>query len=243
MYKNFEDYIWGVMGLHGSWERMIFDLTEQLRNLIIKPNLSEVMEIDPSKLVPNRFYLIKYDFNGNPLWCPILALDYKVHKNNHILYGINLEYLPPRYKMLLFDKIFKQVYAEMDLIAQKELVRDEATLSFLSFEFMYKMLKVNGNMEWSITAWTIKNFLGQFKIKKAYLCSIKILPQIMFSDWKRYNTGDMIELQKKLYGEESVKLGEIIEQYQKLLEEYEADSILYHKKVALFREKLKLFKD
>ena len=243
MYKNFENYMWGIMGLHGSWQRMVFDLTNKLVELRKRPNFTEILKIDPTKLVPGRFYLIQYDFNGNLIWCPILALEYKVHKNNHILYALNLEYLPPRYKVIFFNLIFKQTYMELERKSQKKFVKEEEPLKFMTFDFIYKMLKKNGNMNWAITAYTIVNFDGKVKIKNAYLCSIKIAPEIIFADMKRYNSGDMIKLQKSLYGEDAIKMSEIIEQYQKLIEEYQADSISYHKKVALFREKLKLFKD
>jgi len=243
MYKNFTDYIWGMLGMSGSWERLVYDMTEKLNNLRKRPNYSEVLEINPTKLVPGRFYLIQYDFNGNYIWCPILALDYKVHKNSHILYAINLEYLAPRYKMLIFNKIFKDVHVDLDLIAQKELVRDERAMDFINFENMYKVLKANGNMQYAITGYSIKNSLGNFKIRKSYLCSVKIAPEIIFSDFKRYNAADMMKLHQSLVGEEQVKMGEILTQYNTLIEEYQADSIAYHKKVALFREKLKLFNE
>jgi hypothetical protein len=235
--------MWGIMGLHGSWERMVFEMSNKLMDLRKIPNYTEILQIDPSKLVPGRFYLIQYDFNGNLIWCPILALDYKVHKNNHILYALNLEYLPPMYKVIFFNMIFKQTYVELEKKSRNEFVRDEEPLTFMTFEFIYKMLKKNGEMNWAITAYTIINFDGKVKIKNAYLCSIKILPEIIFADMKRFNVGEMLTLQKKLSGEEQVKMSEIIEQYQKLIEEYQADSIQYHKNVALFREKLKLFKD
>jgi len=35
---------------------------------------------------------------------------------------------------------------------------------------------------------------------------------------------------------------EILNQYQKIIEEYQIDSVEYHKKLANFRENLKLFK-
>jgi len=244
MYKNFENYIWGLVGLNGSWELLVRNLTDKLIQLKLKPNLTEILKINPDKLLPGRFYLIQYNFNGNLIWCPILALDYKVHKNKHILYAVNLEYLPPRYKVLLFDKIFKPVADRLEnVISQKEFVKDEQPLDFINFEFMYKLLKKNGKMDFAITAYTIKDFKGNFKIKQSYLCSVKIAPEIIMSDFKRLNSNDMLKLQKSLQGEEQIKMTQILEQYNKIIEEYQVDSIAYHKKVALFREKLKLFKD
>ncbi len=243
LFDNFEQYIWGIFGLYSSWEQMSKELGEKLMVLRQKPNLSEIMEITPNKLIPGRFYLIQYDFNGNFIWCPILALEYKVINNKHILYALNFEYLPTRYKIMLFNRIFKSSKEKMKLISSKEKVREESPMKWLDFEFMYKLLKANGNMTWALTAFTIKNFEGKFKIKKAYLCSVKITPEIMFCDLKKFNTVDMKKLHKTLQGEDQIKLSKIIEDYEKLIEQYQVDSIEYHKKLALFREKLKLFQD
>jgi len=242
MYKDFEGYMYGVIGLHGTITKMIKDLTDKLVMLRQKPNLTEIMEIEPNKLVPGRFYLIQYNFNGNYIWCPILALEYKVVKNNHILYAVNLEYLPPKFKIALFDKIFKASKNFFDKVSQSKFVREEQPIKFLNFEFMYKSLKQN-KMEWAITAYTIKDFQGKYKIKKSYLCSIKIAPEIIFADMKRHNTKNMIEMQKSLAGQEQIRMSQIIEEYGKLIESYQEDSIEYHKKLALFRDKLKLFQD
>ena len=242
MYKNFADYIWGMIGMHGSMEKLILDMTDKLVNLRIRPNNTEIVEIPQNKLIPGHFYLIQYNFNGNLIWCPILALDYKVIKNKHILYAVNLEYLPPRYKMLLFDKVFKPMSDEMDIKSQEVLVKNEAPIKHFNFEFIYKLLKNNGNMNYAITAYTIIDFLGNVKIKRAYKISIKILPEIIMADMKRHNSVDMLELHGKLTGDEQIKMSEILENYNKMIDDYQADSIQYHKKVALFREKLKLFK-
>ena len=65
MYSDFEGYMWGVMGLHGSWYKFARDMGEKIMTMKIDPNLKEILEITPNKLVPGRFYLIQYNFNGN----------------------------------------------------------------------------------------------------------------------------------------------------------------------------------
>ena len=242
MYKDFEGYMYGILGLNGSWINLIKNLTDTLNLLRLNPNKTEIEEIKVDKLVPGRFYIIQYDFNGNKLWCPILALDYKVHKNNHILYAINLEYLPIRYKIKLFSQIFSKIDKQLDDMTQAKFVKNEPPLKFLTFEFMYNLLKNNGKMHYCITAYTIKDFDNNIKIKKAFLCSLKIAPEIISADFKRINTGDMIELHKSLVGSEQIRMEEILNQYQKIIEEYQIDSVEYHKKLANFRENLKLFK-
>jgi len=243
MYKNFEKYMLGVLSFYNSWENMVIELTNKLVNLRNRPNSTEIIQIQQNKIIPGKFYLIQYDFNGNLIWCPILSLDYKINKNKHILYAVNLEYLPPKYKVIFFNKIFKYAADNMIKISEKQFVRDEPPLKFLTFDFVYKMLKNNGNMHYAITAYTIKDFNDKFKIKKCFTCSIKILPEIIMSDFKKFNAKSMKDMQKTLIGEPNVKLTDIIEQYDKIIEQYDADSIEYHKKLALFREKLKLYND
>lgn len=242
MFRDFESYMYGLIGMNGSITNMIKNLTDKLIKLRQQPNMKEIMEIKPDKLIPGRFYLIQYNYNGNYIWCPILALDYKVIKNNHILYAINLEYLPPKFKIAIFNKIFKAGKEKLDKITQKEFVREEPPMNFMTFEFMYKLLK-EYKMNWAITSYSIKDFSNNYKIKKSYLCSVKIAPEIIMADFKRHNSKNMIELQKSLVGEDAIKMSKILEDYQKLIESYQEDSIEYHKKVALFKEKLKLFKD
>jgi len=243
MYRNFEQYIFNILGLYGgSWDYMIKSLTDKLLNLISSPNLSEVSQIDINKLQIGKFYLIQYNFNGNLIWCPILTLEYKVIKNKHILYALNLEYLPPRYKAVFFSNIFKKAPDLLDSISQSKNAIVEQKLDFITFDFIYKLLKAN-NMHYAITAYTIKDFLGNIKIKKCYTCSIKILPEIVMADLKKLNSINMGELYSNLMGDDQSKMSDIIQNYDKLIEEYQADSIQYHKKVALFRENLKLYKD
>ena len=53
----------------------------------------------------------------------------------------------------------------------------------------------------------------------------------------------MIAFQKTLIGSPTeYTLKKIIEDYSKILDEYQEDSLEYHKRVELFRDKLKLFK-
>lgn len=243
MYKNFQNYINGIINLNGgSIESTIKSLTNKLISLKNKPNNLEILKISPNynNIEKGQFYLIQYDFNGNYIWCPILSLEKKIHKNNQLLYCLNLEYLPPKYKIMFFNKIFKQVYTTMEKISN-DIVVKQNSLNFLSFEFIYKMLKNNGNMNYAIGAYTIKNFNNNVKIKKIYKISINILPEIILSDFKNYNSKNMNELHNKLPNDSKIKLKTIIKEYNELIQNYQSDSIQYHKNVALFRERLKLY--
>ena len=238
VFAKFSDFIYSSMGLHaGSLGLYIKQKTDTLFKLIRNPNYTEIQKINIDKVIPQRFYFIQYNYNGNLIWCPILALDYKVINNKNILYAVNLEYLPPRYKIRYFDLIFRKLKVELSKISEKVKLVEENPIKFFTFEFIYKSLKKNGGMDYAITAY------DYLKIKKAYLISIKIAPEIIMCDPKRYNSKSMKELFQKLPpSDEKKTLGEIIEKHDKLLEQYHEDSIQYHKDIANFEKYLKIIK-
>jgi len=240
MYKDFNSYIDSAMRTHSGDDlsHYVRYCTNKLFDLTKDPINSEIIKVSQTKLIPRRFYLIKYNYNGNKIWCPILALDYKVIKNKHILYAINLEYLPPKYKKIYFDLIFKTSYDELEKVAKSgfENISGENLLPF-DFEFIYKTLKQNGGMNYVITAY------DYLKVVDIYQISIKIAPEIIFCDPKRYNLDSMKELYLNLpESEEKDTLEEILELYTELIETYQEDSIAYHKRVANFEKHLKIIK-
>lgn len=243
MFEKFENYIWDNFSRFGDIGHIVKNMTDVILGLKNKPNMSDMMEISQKDLVPGRFYLIKYDFNGNYIWCPILVLEYKVINNKHILYGLNLEYLPPRYKIQIFNVIFKNYTKELNLNYDINIAKNERPLKFLNFKNIYNMLKSH-KMEYAIDAYTIKDIQGQTKIIQSFICSFKISPQFLLADFKHMNKNNMLlKLNNVVEDETKEKLKSIIEQYSKIIEEYQADSLQYHKNVAKFRNKLKIFND
>lgn len=239
MFSNFQYDIDNVVYLNGGMMNAIIQYTDNLTKLIQSPNLTEMVELAPNQLVPGRFYIIQYNFNGNFIWCPILALEYKVHNNNHILYAVNLEYLPVNIKIAIFDKIFKATSNEIESnIGQKD-ISNEPAIKILNFKNVYSILKSN-KLEFAITAFTIMDSEGELKIKKTYLCSMKIAPSILLSDFKKLNSISMQDMIDKLEGPDEDKMKKILEEYNKFIEDYQMDSIAYHKQYAAFRDKLKL---
>jgi len=240
MYKNFNSYVDESIKINGlsDLEHYVKYCTDTLFDLKKTPINSEIVQVSQKKLVPRRFYLIQYNYNGNLIWCPIMALDYKVVKNKHILYAINLEYLPPKFKKLYFDRIFNGSYNELEKVAKSgfDSISQESLLPY-NFEFIYNTLKKNGDMNYVVTAY------DYLKIKEIYLISIKIAPEIIFCDPKRYNSASMKELYNKLESsDEKDKLKDIIEEMDEIIETYQIDSIAYHKRVANFEKHLKLIK-
>jgi len=238
MFDNFEEYIYGSLGLQsGSMIKFIKDMTDKLFMLKNKPNNTEIKQVTINNVKPYYFYLIRYNYNGNKIWCPILTLDYRVIENKNILYAINLEYLPPLFKIKYFNLIFKKLKSEL-----KKNSDNNGDLKYerplpINFEFIYKTLKQNGNMNYVITAY------DYLKIDKAYQISINIAPEIIMCDPKRYNSKSMKDLYQKLpESKEKDYLKEIIEMYDEIIEQYQEDSIKYHKIVASFEKNLKLIK-
>ena len=238
LFEHFEEYIYGSLGLrNNSMSKFIMDKTDLLFKIKREPNNTEIKEIDIKKVLPQRFYLIQYNYNGNNIWCPILALDYKVIKNKNILYALNLEYLPPLYKIKYFDLIFRRLKNELIKIADVDRIIDERPIKPLTFEFIHKTLKQNGNMSYAISGY------DYLKIKKAYQISIKIAPEIIMCDPKRYNSKSMKDMFLNLSpSEEKNSLAEIIEKHDELINQYQEDSIQYHKDVANFEKFLKIIK-
>ena len=238
MYDDFFGYIYGSMGLNsGSMSKYIYDVTKKLFELKKKPNYTEIAEVNINKVIPQKFFLIQYNYNGNKIWCPILALDYKVIKNKNILYALNLEYLPPLYKIKFFDKVFKRIIPYLEKTANVTELRSERPIKPLTFEIIYKSLKQYGEMNYAITAY------DYLKISKAYSISIKILPEIIMCDPKAYNSASMKELFEKIpESDEKDTLENIIKTHDELVETYQEDSIKYHKQVAAFEKHLKIIK-
>ena len=238
MFENFEEYIYGSMRLHsGSMSQFVKDMTNKLFLLKENPNNSEIRKVNIDKVSPHRFYLIRYNYNGNKIWCPILTLDYRVIENKNILYAINLECLPPLFKIKYFNLIFKRLKKEFNLVSEgKGDIRTETKLP-INFEFIYKTLKQNGKMNYVITAY------DYLKIDQAYQISINIAPEIIMCDPKRFNSQSMKELYLNLpESEEKNSLKDIIELYDDIIDKYQEDSIKYHKMLAAFEKNLKLIK-
>lgn len=238
IFDNFEAYMMGIINLNGNnLQKTVINLSDKMFNLIFKPNQTEVAKINLSHLVKGRFYMILYNYNGNKIWCPIFALDWKIVKNKPILFAINLEYLPPKYKIQFFGKIFNFFKSDLNRFEFNEFVRKERPLKKLTFELVYKSLQDMNGMEYCVTAYDI------FKIKKAYLVSYKIAPEILMCNCKKYNSQNMKELFIKSTGEEHIKIGKILEEFEQLILQYQTDSKEYHEKLKLFEQHLKLYKN
>jgi len=240
IYKSFKSLMNGMLGLYGNnVQSMVIDLTKKLFTIIRKPGGVESMRIQPMDVIKHtgKFILLKYDYNGNEIWCPVFALEYKIAELKPILYTVQLEYIPPVAKFQLLSTILDFVgimQTNQSNNAQTK-VSSESPIP-IDAESMYNILKNNG-LNYSLTGFDIT------KIKEAHVISTKVIPEIIACDCKAHNRKGMRELLDKK-GEDFEyrdELEKIISDYDKMIEQYSENSLEYHKKIRGYEKNLKLF--
>jgi hypothetical protein len=197
-----------------------------------------------------RFYIIRYNYNGNKIWCPILTIppvpnkreegimerQLKIINNKNILYAVNFDYLPIMYKALLIDAIIKgnidRYEKNSNMISGGRTVKEEFTFKV---NWIYNFLKRNGNKNYAITAYDV------LKIDKIFEISSTILQRFVFFDTYYVNKRLMVETlenitNEKLKGEFSYK----IKIFNEILEMYDKDIESFYKSLRNFEKNLKL---
>lgn len=222
---------------------MIFDF------ILKKPNNQDMKTIINSIRI-GKFYMIQYDYNGNKLWCPILTIPpvpnknetgfldkiIKISTNKKILYAVNFDYLPLKYKAFLIDSIIKNNISKYeknsDLIFKGNVVVQENNFIV---NWIYNFLKNNGNKNYAITAFDIS------KIKNVFEISSTILNRFIFVDTYYINKRLMYDV---LEGIQNVKLksdfSNKIKKYEDILKLYENDVEEFYKTLRNFEKDLKL---
>ena len=245
IFKNFKELIYGNLDMYnGNLTKMITDFTETIVKSRKSPNGTDSKSCNAKHILNGgtKFYIIEYNYNGNRILCPIMSLEFKIHDTNKvILYALQLEYLPPKYKMDLFSKLFdfSETKKIFDLNSVNTDCVNEKGLPIAS-EAFYNILKTNGNMVFAITAFDASKIISVTSI------STKLAKQMILCDLKKYNVISMTNALKNndlaFNDNEKQRLREIIDQYINLIKEYKHDSIEYHKKLSGFERNLKLFK-
>ena len=111
---------------------LAIETTKEIFRLTRDTSNKYVMETTVKKMNLGKFYLIRYNYNGNKIWCPIFAIEYKIVKNKNILYAINLDYLPYKYKAKFFGKIFYLFKDE--ILKNQEIITDRQQTESKRFE-------------------------------------------------------------------------------------------------------------
>jgi len=233
---EFKEEVRALMGQYSKNIKVLRDdSTAQIFQTAFKKPTWQIRPTNVNKLRKGCFYIIKYNYNGNKIWCPILSLEYKVKDNKNILYAINFDYLPYQYKILFVSSLFKTNKSYVDKNRDIQNVLEEESLD-ARIENVYRWLQTNGRKEYSLTGFDV------LKIKQIYAVSTTILDRFIFLDTKYINKRMMLDTLESIDDQNiRLEMQSKIEKYEELLELYEKDVELFYRALRNFEANLKLF--
>ena len=251
MADNFYSYCSALMGQYGdNMKPLVQDSTEMIFKSVLKTPTLQVRRSTNGIINIGKFYIIQYNYNGNKIWCPIFVIDdrYSTELQKRIIYAMNLDYLPYRYKMLYFDKLFKMFSS---IIERNKLNNDnggtvnEEVAFKINFESIYQSLKTNGNFNYCITAFDFTKIVGISEgTPQIYGISTTILSRFIYIDTKIINRRVMMDMMKDSDVErEKEKLREILEAYEKTAFDYENDVKEYYQRLKALENRYKIYEN
>ena len=251
MADSFAKYCSALMGQYNdNMKRLVEDSTEMIFNLVIRnPNL-QIRRTLNGEILNGKFYMIQYNYNGNKIWCPVFVIDdrYSTELQKRIIYAMNFDYLPYRYKIVFFDKLFKMFQTEIEKHKTNNdnggNVNQEVPLK-VNFQSVYMSLKNNGNFNYCITAFDYTKIVGVGAgDTKIFGVSTTILPRFIFIDTKIINKRVMMDAMKDSDVErEKVKLKEILDAYEKTAFDYENDVKEYYEQLKALENHYKIYEN
>lgn len=233
--KRFEYYVDALRGQFGNLDDLIFASNKELFTMRNRQtDLFKSISID--KINIGRFHLINYNYNGSFLYAPILVIDYRVVENKHILYAVNLDYLPFDYKSIYFNKIYNTYKSIFEGNSDVNNVLEEKSLP-INFKVIFNSLKTSGGYEFAITAFDIT------KIKECFLVSTSLLYVLIHSHMRTVNIALMKDNMKKYEDnhDKAIKLKETIIKLEEMRESYDTDVKGYYKRLKQIESNYKLF--
>jgi hypothetical protein len=251
---KFLEEVRALFGQYGSNIKLIRDETTTEFFTAIKKNpINQIQKIAIAKIAIGKFYIIKYNYNGNILWCPILTIHPLVNKNESgviesqlklinnksILYAVNFDYLPLKYKALFIEFLIKiniQKYdRNSDIISTGNRVKDETGFDV---GMVYQFLKKNQKRTYALTAYDISKILDAFQI------STTILHRFIFFDTYEINKRLMLDVLNNIGTEKlRIKFEGKLKIYDEILKMYETDVDAFTKSLRNFEKNLKLFEN
>lgn len=246
--ESFSSYCQKLIGeYNGNMKRLVTESTNLIFSLIKNPNL-EVKRSIKGGIYVGKFYLIRYNYNGNKLWCPVFVIDdrYNAEIQKRIIYAINFDYLPFRYKIVYLDKLFNMfqsiIIKNIKNNDNDNDVNKEIPLK-VNFESIYRSLKNNGDFNFCITGFDYSKIVGVDKGEpEIYGISINIVPRFIFINTKQVNKNIMIKALKNTDIEkEKEKLSIILELYEKTVQDFDNDVKEYYQKLRLIENHYKLY--
>jgi len=248
---KFSEEVSALLGQYKNNIRVIRnDSTLELFTYILKNPNSQVRPANLRQVQTGKFYIIKYNYNGNKLWCPILTIppvpnknengildrQLKIVNNKNLLYAVNFDYLPLAYKTMLIDTIIKnnidRYTKNENKISMGDTVSDEFNFNV---NWIYEFLKHNGSKNYAITAYDISKIDSVFEISSTILHRFVFLDTYYINNRLMYDTLNSIQTES-LRGEFSNK----IRMFEEILKIYETDVESFYTSLRSFEKNLKL---
>lgn len=237
--KSYEYYINALHGQYGmDLNKLIYECNREVFLARREPT-PWFKTLPLNKIQTGRFYLINYNYNGNKIFCPIFAIDYRVSTNNkHNLYAVNLDYLPFDFKTQYFNKLYYATQATFDTNADVDDVMKEKKID-VNFEIVYKTLQQNGGFNYAVTAFDIT------KIIECYIVSTNLMYLITNVHMRPVNVALMKEksLDFEKGSEPRNRLEKLLNELEEMSESYDTDVVEYYKKLKQLENNYKLFDD
>ena len=233
----FEYYVKALRGQYGNNLELLVQDTNKEIFLMRRNPTPWFMSVDHNKMQVGKFYVINYNFNGNHLYCPIFTIDYRVKESGkHVMYAINLDYLPFDYKVLYFNKMNVVFRPLFDFNKDAPNFMQEKPIP-LKFEQVYKTLKTNGDYNYAISAFDIT------KITELFGVSTNLMYLMIHMHMRDINVALMKELMEKYEKgtEEREQLEKLVEELNEMHHTYEEDIKDYYKKLRSLENNYKLF--
>jgi len=242
-------------GLLGEYNNNLKSITDDSTKMIferIKKPTSEIMPAMMRDIKKGKFYMLHYNYNGNKLWCPIFIIDdrYSTELQKRILYAINIDYLPYKYRIVYFDKLFAMFKDTLDRNSKNNAnggnVNSEISFK-VNFESIYRSLKNNGDFSYAITAFDFSKIVGMDKgtpIIHSVSTNQNIFARFLYIDTRYVNRKIMMDAVKESdVDKEKEKLGKLIESMNEILDNFSMDSIEYYKKLKSLESNYKLYEN
>lgn len=219
-------------------------------NHIFKNPNNQVGSSNVNLMQIGKFYIIRYNYNGNKLWCPIITIppvpnkneegvlgkQLKIINNKNILYALNFDYLPTQYKVTLIDTIIKNNKNKYDNNKDKINAGGTVKEEFnFKVNWIYNFLKTNGQKNYAITAFDLS------KIDQVFEISSTILDRFVFIDTYYINNRLMYDTLSQIEDEKiRIDFTHKIKMYEEILKMYEDDIEKFFKALRSFEKSLKL---
>lgn len=242
-----------VEALYRSYSKNIKIIRDEstlmIFNHIYKNPSPQVMPSNIKLIQIGKFYIIRYNYNGNKLWCPIITIpplqnndggflqkQLKIVNNKNVLYAVNFDYLPIAYKTILIDTIIKNNQGNYDKNVDKNVAGGKVNEEFnFKVNWIYNFLQANGKKNYAITAFDL------LKIDKVYEISSTILDRFVFLDTYYINYRMMYDTLNSISDEKlKVEFSDKIKIYEKILELYYTDIEEFYKALKNYEKQLKL---